>query len=676
MADIESRQDQSDKTIKLLAEHVSSLQEAIEVANKLPVDLAIIKAHAGGLVTLDTAAEALTKWTTECGIDGFHFHVHGQDTSRFSTIQFAGLPGPASRRVQKALNRLRNRDGSWALTRAPAIAGSGSVELRVGPDKSPRLIKPEIVGKRVRQARERAFPNHTWRVDRAKGWVSAALDATRAIILGVQEATAVTLVAGVPQSSLQAFRLRAKPPIPGRALRTAFQADDQKLIFYNIHNYGINNAATRRISMRTLNDQRLAKADPSRVLLFVLGDFSFAAVGKLKPTEPSSRTSSEAAETSKASARKWRGALEHLVEIEGNDTTHYCAETMTEFTIDRRFCSITPSQMMQLAVASTAFSTPEELSRRRASDHAAALVSFAMRDPKAEKNQPIAPCSIKSPIFKQIAEKVFNHADLDKLVARSLPAFFESTPKLRTSWTCSDQVKLADPAKFEALQRKIRLWSPISKRLALTGVKTSVGAVTGPTDGPQKLVEHWQPVSRGKNVDIEKAADYLDHFAPKIGEDPDATEHVGCHRDPCKVRVLGLRNTSRKISSSALTAAMATVAADVVPVSRRGFIHHPNFGHNILELDVESRIASADPDAFDALPAPASPGIARAFPSLAHDILAMAPCAGRCIPLFYIRSGIVQGRGWSGALYAMGTACFLLDLEEKLKLGGLGICRA
>eukprot|EP00959_Pyramimonas_sp_CCMP1952_P021223 447760-Pyramimonas_sp.AAC.1 len=34
----------------------------------------------------------------------------------------------------------------------------------------------------------------------------------------------------------------------------------------------------------------------------------------------------------------------------------------------------------------------------------------------------------------------------------------------------------------------------------------------------------------------------------------------------------------------------------------RGFIHRRNFGYNILELDAESRVASADPDAQDMLP--------------------------------------------------------------------------
>ncbi|CAK0911803.1 unnamed protein product, partial [Prorocentrum cordatum] len=538
-------------------------------------------------------------------------------------------------------------------------------------------------------------------------------------------------------------------------------ADDQRLIFYYIPNYEINVAAPEL-------------------------------------TEPANRASSEATETSKASARKWHGALKRLVGIEGSDAIHICAETLAESTIDRCFCSIAPSQMIQLAVTSTTFSTPELLSRRRVSDHAAALVSFAMRDLKAEKNQPTAQYIFKSPIFEQIAEKVFALADLDK-IARWLPAPFRAHAKAQDILDISsDQVRLTDPASFEewastlfrqdadqrraaidlarqrgrlphaqaraqsqALHRQVQLWSLISKRLVLTGVKTTTGTATGPTERLQMIMEHWQPVFQGKNVDTASAESYLDRFVPKTdfniyqppdddtlkrfasissstspcmdgpphivwsahekctetlwqvmtwmlgggffpdeanataqaflpkGEEPGDAEHIGCHRDPSKVRVLGPRNTSLKIISSTMNVVMAAVAADVVPASQRGFARRRNFGYSILELDVESRIASADPDAMTELPVLASLDIAQAFPSFAHqfirlapkamgapeavlnffdlmyhNILTLAPRAGSGVPLFYIRSGIIQGWGWSGTLYAMGAACFLLDLEQ------------
>eukprot|EP00959_Pyramimonas_sp_CCMP1952_P150712 3154043-Pyramimonas_sp.AAC.1 len=70
-----------------------------------------------------------------------------------------------------------------------------------------------------------------------------------------------------------------------------------------------------------------------------------------------------------------------------------------------------------------------------------------------------------------------------------------------------------------------------------------------------------------------------------------------------------------------MNAATAMVAADVVPASQGGFIHRRNVGYNILELDAESRIASADPDAQDMLPVLVSLDIAQAFPSFAHQFI-------------------------------------------------------
>eukprot|EP00959_Pyramimonas_sp_CCMP1952_P191260 3999558-Pyramimonas_sp.AAC.1 len=51
-----------------------------------------------------------------------------------------------------------------------------------------------------------------------------------------------------------------------------------------------------------------------------------------------------------------------------------------------------------------------------------------------------------------------------------------------------------------------------------------------------------------------------------------------------------LRNACVEFISGTMSAATATVAAEVVPASQPGFIHRRNFGYNVLELDVESRI--------------------------------------------------------------------------------------
>ncbi|CAK0903885.1 unnamed protein product [Prorocentrum cordatum] len=828
VGELESRHDKTDASIAAMAVQIRELQQALEVARKQPMhnqfisrdfdretDTTVIKVHADGLVTLEKATEALTTWITYCSVKESDFKVQGNPTSRFFTVQFSGPPGgPASRRAQKVLDSLRDRNGNWTRIHAPAVAGQGQVELRVGPDKSPKQIKIEIAGKRIRQALERDFPNHSWRVDRIKGWVLAGwapvisfsvrpgrdeppvlscqdagppalgidraqlmTSACAAMILGIQEVRqdhaqlrafvrkmSSTLdmhssfapghrgmiSGGVATVFPAGLRAESEALLPGRVLRTSFRINNPQRIFYIIHNYEISNAAIKRTP------------HASSVILFVMGDFNFAAVGKLKLTEPESRANAEATESSKASARKWHGALQHLVESEGTDTTHYCAETKSGSTIDRCFCSITPTQMLQLSkIGDSVFeatgvghlSPPSKLT----------LTTELLREIAREARDCMLETStnrgdVQLQIAKSIARAVWRQDR--RLAARLFRVHQTAQDHLAL---IGEQVKLVYPVKFEewasnlfrqdadqrqaaishatlrgrlrpaqaraqshALQRKIKFWNPISKRLVLAGVKTSVGTVMGPKDRLQKLAEHWQPVFEGRQIDLNKAADYLSQLSPKIdvnnfsppdyktlkkftsrssstapgmdglpciawaahekcaealwgvmcymlnggilpdernaaaqafppkGDEPVDSERSGWHRDPSKVRVLGLRNTSMKPISSTMGAATATVAAEVVPASQRGFIHRRIFGYNVLELDVESRIASADPSAMDVLPVLASLDIAQAFPgvarqfvhlapkamgapeatlnffdSMCHNMLAMAACAGR-----------------------------------------------
>ncbi|CAK0853805.1 unnamed protein product, partial [Prorocentrum cordatum] len=539
VGEVEAKQEKTDKAIELMAEQIKVLQRELATANQQPIkqqfigrdfdreiDAIIIKIHADGLVTLAKATESLTRFVVGCDIRETDFTVTGNDTAKFFTINFTGLPGPASRRVQKVLDSMPSSNGTWVRIYADAVSGHGAVELRMGPDKSPKQIKTEIVGKRLRQAMEREFPTHVWRVDRAKAWITAGwapviahsvrpgrgeptvltfqdtglpalgIDRTalknaasvlariqkrlasgptpclavgtwnaRALlgyqgrrvvekssylksmplhkmVLGIQEVHQNhgqflafmrkidstldmhssfapvhhgTISGGVATVFPAGMNAVSDPIFPGRVLRSVFRAGDQVMIFYNIHNYDLSNAAIQNITTRINSDLQWARSDPSRIVMFVTGDFNFSAVGKLKLLGPVAKGNSNPTETSKASARKWHNALKHLVEIDSADTTHYCSETKAETTIDRCFCSFTPTPMLQLAVTSSTFSTPEDLSRRRVSVHAALFVSLTMRDAKPSPNQPIAQCIVMSPVFEEIADNVFAAPSMDNL---------------------------------------------------------------------------------------------------------------------------------------------------------------------------------------------------------------------------------------------------------------------
>ena len=222
---MEGRQDKTDAAIAGMADQIKALQQALEVADKQPVqkqfvgrdfdrdtDATIIKVHADGLATIDNATKALSKWVTDSGINESDFKVQGDATTRYFTIQFTGQIGTAAKRVQKVLDGMRGRDGTWTRIYAPAVAGAGMVELRAGPDKSPKHIKTEIVGKRLRQALEREFPNHTWRVDRTKGWITASWSPVIAYAVqpGRDEAPVLTYQdTGLPALGIDRAQLKA-----------------------------------------------------------------------------------------------------------------------------------------------------------------------------------------------------------------------------------------------------------------------------------------------------------------------------------------------------------------------------------------------------------------------------------------------------------------------------------
>ena len=46
------------------------------------------------------------------------------------------------------------------------------------------------------------------------------------------------------------------------------------------------------------------------------------------------------------------------------------------------------------------------------------------------------------------------------------------------------------------------------------------------------------------------------------------------------------------------------------------------------------------------------------------------------VPIFWIRSGIIQGCGLSGSLYALASAPMLADLEHSIERRSLGLCRS
>ncbi|CAK0851288.1 unnamed protein product [Prorocentrum cordatum] len=189
-------------------------------------------------------------------------------------------------------------------------------------------------------------------------------------------------------------------------------------------------------------------------------------------------------------------------------------------------------------------------------------------------------------------------------------------------------------------------------------------------------------------------------FLPK-GEDESDGVDGRCARPPDQVRVLGLRNWSSKILTATVNVALQEPLAKIIPLSQRGFVRGRNFGYDILEVDLESRWRSAQPDVVQKSPITVSFDFAQAFPSLNQlflvmvlrrfgfpetviefaielyaAVLAVTAIAGVVIPLFWQRSGIIRGDGLSGSLFAVAMSPVLFDAEADVEKKRHGIVRA
>ncbi|CAK0843439.1 unnamed protein product [Prorocentrum cordatum] len=156
-----------------------------------------------------------------------------------------------------------------------------------------------------------------------------------------------------------------------------------------------------------------------------------------------------------------------------------------------------------------------------------------------------------------------------------------------------------------------------------------------------------------------------------------------------------------KILTATVNVALQEPLAKIIPISQRGFVRGRNFGYNILEVVLESRWHSAQPDAVQKSPITVSFDFAQAFPSLNQlflvmvlrrfgfpeaviefvielyaAVLAVAAIAGVVIPLFWQRSRIIQGDGLSGSLFAVAMSPFLFDAEADVEKKRHGIVRA
>ena len=197
-------------------------------------------------------------------------------------------------------------------------------------------------------------------------------------------------------------------------------------------------------------------------------------------------------------------------------------------------------------------------------------------------------------------------------------------------------------------------------------------------------------------------------FPPKGSSPSDRTEVIRSSRD---TRPISLKNSDNKTIAAVQNKALCKVLSEGLCSVQRGFIRGRNFMQNLVDLDVVGRVYSNEFQSSQVYPPTESDcvrnvanvpvyffqDIAAAFPSLAHRFIFIvlravaAPTelinyitalyTGNVAVdfdgeiMFKILSGILQGCGMSGSLFALVFDPFLVALHSSLDVLDKGTTR-
>ena len=118
-----------------------------------PPNPTIIKANAKVLLSKDAITSAFASLVEKVSLKPDCFKVIGSPVAQYFSFQLLGAPNLARDRAQKILQSLRAEDGSWDRFLVKDPAGS-LVQVFLGPDKSPKQIRVEVLSKKLSQILE------------------------------------------------------------------------------------------------------------------------------------------------------------------------------------------------------------------------------------------------------------------------------------------------------------------------------------------------------------------------------------------------------------------------------------------------------------------------------------------------------------------------------------------
>ena len=170
-------------------------------------DPTVIKVNSKSYVSKDSVLGQIDILADRVGMDRDRYLVKGDPVSKFFTVQFKGTPSIAAAAVSTLLGTLKLGDGEWerVLVQAP---GGSRVQIYLGPDKSPKQVKTEILTKK------------TYSILQAAGVKDLTLNRRRGQVLQDWEPLALVEVTSQDEASL----------LWNAELRDRLQIDKEKVL--------------------------------------------------------------------------------------------------------------------------------------------------------------------------------------------------------------------------------------------------------------------------------------------------------------------------------------------------------------------------------------------------------------------------------------------------------------
>ena len=146
---------------------------ADESFDRLP-GLSVIRFNTSELVSHSSILESIKPFMGEADLSENQWDLLGAPLgiSRNSIVRFTGSEAIAARRAKTCFQLRRLPDGSWRSNPKVTSPMNREIDVYISPDKSPKQLRTELGGRRLRKAFRAAHPNGACHLDKRTGQVS------------------------------------------------------------------------------------------------------------------------------------------------------------------------------------------------------------------------------------------------------------------------------------------------------------------------------------------------------------------------------------------------------------------------------------------------------------------------------------------------------------------------